>query len=622
MQAAITLMRRFQVPMVCATIAGVLCALPCSAHAQTAFTYQGVLKQNNAPVNGSMHLRFQLWDALSGGTQIGSDLDIPSATLDNGMFTAALDFGTSAFDGSPRWLAVQVVTGGGSTVTTLSPRQAVSPAPYALHAMRMSDGAMPATYSAPIAMTSFSNQFTGQFDGSGAGLTSLNASSLASGIVPDDRLPVELVRNSTTNAFAADNHFLAKVGIGTASPQWPLDVKSDSSENDAQAILGELTNTNGGQIAAAVRGMNRDTNAHGFGVHGSHDGNGIGVRGTALGDSGTGVAGQTSSTTGSPVAVYGFTNSPNGYAGFFSGGRNFFGGNVGIGTLSPSINLALGTDGTGVTSLSSNNLSLFTNYSERLRVSTFGNIGIGTAVPATRLQLIGGTFHAEMSDTSTGARTILGWATGTTGATRGVYGRSDSSNGSAFGVYGLAPVTGFGVYAEGRLAATGTKSFRIDHPLDPANKYLLHYCAESPEPLNTYSGNEITDERGYAVVTLPAYFEAINIDVRYQLTVIDDTDSDDFVLAKIAREVRDNTFVIRTNQPHVKVSWRIEARRNDAWVRAYGAPVEVDKPEGEQGLYQNPELYGLPAELAINPPMTQHPQEHVVALEQQIEERE
>ncbi len=602
-----------------AAIAVALSALPRIAAAQAAFTYQGVLKQGGAPVSGAVHLRFQLWNAESGGSQIGGDFDVPAAMLDNGLFTANLDFGAMAFDGSLRWLAVQVVTGGGSTVTTLSPRQPVSPSPYALHAMSIGDGAMPSTYNQPVAMNSFSNQFTGSFFGSGAGLTDLNALSLSSGTVPDERLPVELVRSSTTNAFVADNHFLAKVGIGTASPQHTLEVKSDSSENATHAILGEMTNTNGGTASAAVRGIQRSTSALGIGVYGSHDGTGYGVHGSVAGTSGIAVFGSATNPSGAAIGVRGLTNSPTGYAGQFLGGRNYFGGNVGIWAQDPVIALAIGTNNTGIQTPASNILAIHTNGIARMSFSSIGNIGIGTTNPATRLQMIGGTFHAEMSDTSSGARTILGWATGTTGVTRGVYGRSDSNSGSAFGVYGLAPATGFGVYAEGRLGASGTKSFRIDHPLDPANKYLMHYCAESPEPLNIYSGNEITDQRGYAVVTLPAYFESINADVRYQLTVIDDADSDDFVLAKIAREVRDNTFVIRTSHPHVKVSWRIEARRNDAWVRAYGAPVEIDKPEGEQGLYQNPELFNMPATMGTHPPMTQHPQEHVIALEQREE---
>lgn len=95
----------------------------------TAFTYQGRLKQNGVPVTGTFWLRFQLWTGLTGGLQTGS-VDVPSQSVVDGLFTASLDFGAT-FEGTPRWLEVQVVSNGGSTVTTLSPRQPLTPIPYA-----------------------------------------------------------------------------------------------------------------------------------------------------------------------------------------------------------------------------------------------------------------------------------------------------------------------------------------------------------------------------------------------------------------------------------------------------------------------------------------------------------
>ena len=109
----------------------------------------------------------------------------------------------------------------------------------------------------------------------------------------------------------------------------------------------------------------------------------------------------------------------------------------------------------------------------------------------------------------------------------------------------------YGVYAVGRLGATGTKSFRIDHPLHPENKYLLHYCTEGPEPLNVYGGSVTTDADGAA-------------------------------------------WVARRGLG------RVEAVRNDAWVRTYGAPVELDKDMAERGKYQHPELHGQPVELGMD----------------------
>jgi hypothetical protein len=44
-------------------------------------------------------------------------------------------------------------------------------------------------------------------------------------------------------------------------------------------------------------------------------------------------------------------------------------------------------------------------------------------------------------------------------------------------------------------------SFKIDHPLDPANKYLYHSFVESPDMKNMYDGNVTTDEAGLATVS-------------------------------------------------------------------------------------------------------------------------
>jgi len=124
----------------------------------------------------------------------------------------------------------------------------------------------------------------------------------------------------------------------------------------------------------------------------------------------------------------------------------------------------------------------------------------------------------------------------------------------------------------GNLNVNGTKNFRIDHPLDPENKFLVHAAIESNEVLNKYSGNVVTDKKGVAIVELPDYFEKINTDFRYQLTVIGE-----FAQAIIAKEVHQNHFEIHTNKPRVKVSWEITARRTDQYLRENPFLQEVSK---------------------------------------------
>ncbi len=155
------------------------------------------------------------------------------------------------------------------------------------------------------------------------------------------------------------------------------------------------------------------------------------------------------------------------------------------------------------------------------------------------------------------------------------------------GVGGSSQIGG-GLTVSGTLCATSlcaaVKAFRIDHPLDPANKYLYHTSVESPDMMNIYNGNVETDERGHAMVELPPWFEALNRDFRYQLTVLDKSE-DDFVLVKVLRKIDGNRFTIKSSRPHVEVSWQVTGIRQDAWANANRIPVEASKPEAERGKY-------------------------------------
>jgi hypothetical protein len=133
--------------------------------------------------------------------------------------------------------------------------------------------------------------------------------------------------------------------------------------------------------------------------------------------------------------------------------------------------------------------------------------------------------------------------------------------------------------------------FKIDHPLDPANKYLLHSFVESPDMMNIYNGNVITGANGEAVVTLPDYFEALNRDFRYLLTVIGQ-----FAQAIVESEIADSRFTIKTDQPKVKVSWQVTGIRHDHFANKNPFLVEQTKPESERGFYLHPELFNTPEE--------------------------
>ena len=192
--------------------------------------------------------------------------------------------------------------------------------------------------------------------------------------------------------------------------------------------------------------------------------------------------------------------------------------------------------------------------------------------------------------------------TGTTSLSGGVVGGLTVNNGMTIknievpGNVALEVTSG--VKVDGDLWVGGniqksSGTFKIDHPLDPANKYLYHSFVESPDMMNIYNGNVVTDARGMAIVELPSYFEALNQDFRYQLTVIGQ-----FAQAIVATEIANNRFTIQTDKPAVKVSWQVTGIRHDAYADAHRVVVEEEKPEKERGTYLHPELFGAQPENA------------------------
>jgi hypothetical protein len=150
------------------------------------------------------------------------------------------------------------------------------------------------------------------------------------------------------------------------------------------------------------------------------------------------------------------------------------------------------------------------------------------------------------------------------------------------------------VEVEGTLSKD-SGSFKIDHPLDPANKYLYHSFVESPDMMNIYNGNVTTNAAGEAVITLPEWFETLNRDFRYQLTVLGQ-----FAQAIVSSKVANHQFSIKTDKPDVEVSWQVTGIRQDAWANAHRIPVEEMKAEKERGFYRHPELYNAPPEKSIS----------------------
>ncbi len=535
-----------RVTATCVAAALLVSAAQAQALLGSQFTYQGRLLSNGVPVTGTVDVQFALMNNESAGSVVAGPLVANNVAVSGGVFTVPVDFGFAVFDGNARWLEIAVrMPAGSGGYTTLLPRQPLTAAPYAL--------AMP-------------------------------------GLSPDGQQnlglqPGHYLAASPTDAFNYSGKTLGNYALGWFADPW--------SGTGATAWLSGYSGLKffaGSQPRLAITetglvGVGTTSPAAQFHVAGGTS------NGVIRADSSSANAVLNLTTLGQIDWHVGVDRA--------DGGKLKIGPAVGFGT-------------------------------EALVATSAGNIGLGTTNPQARLHIDGGTAGTSLSVSSAGtdpnsqyfavvggtngphSTGVYGVTNAATGQGVGVQGNSYSASGvgvagsalaaigNTIGVYGhAASPTGYAVYAIGRFAASGTKSFQIDHPLDPANRLLSHYCIEGPEPLNVYSGNVTTDAAGYATVQLPDYFEALNRDFRYQLTVIDEADSADFVAAKVVRGIRDNAFVVRTSQPNMAVSWRVEGVRNDRFVQAYGAPVEADKTAEQRGKYLQPELYGQPAEKGL-----------------------
>ena len=481
-----------------------------------------------------------------------------------GLFTVVLnaggELGASVFEGSKRWLEISV------NGTPLSPRQELTAAPYAAFSLapwasspgsisyeggNVGIGTAAPASKLDIAATGEGAEllrlsterpwaFRQIYSGSGTGLQLYSTVGLKT---------FQVTASGGTNVatfFADDTN--PRLGVGRDAPIYSFDVRARAGirlglDGNGGGALVLANNTNDNRIFMEAENSTASGSAAELLLTGWHGGN---VPLLTLAADTTSIRGKANVVT-APGSL-GLEHTD------------------GFRRLSTYVSANGGWLGT----VSNDPLRFFVNDGgASMGINTDGTVDIGGHLSLAQLSVVAGPVQTAIK-----------------------------GQGQGYGVYGTGGL--YGVFSNGNLSASGTKSFRIDHPSDPANKYLLHYCAEAPEPLNVYSGTVTTDAKGEAWVQLPAYFESINKDFRYTLTVVDDSDGDAFVLAKVAREIRNGRFKIRTSAPGTKVCWEVKGTRNDPWMKQHGMPIEVEKSKAERGTYQHPELYGQPAEKGLD----------------------
>jgi trimeric autotransporter adhesin len=380
---------------------------------------------------------------------------------------------------------------------------------------------------------------------------------IPSGGVSDVAAGTDIIVNNPTGPTATVNLDTTKVPQLAAANSFTNNNKILGAGSGFALVITQPTATNGGAGTPALESAGADADPNGLQV------GGVGV--TAFG--GNGGTANVSGAGGNAI------NSFGGSAGNGNGGVGISAaGGFGVGGDSVST----GSGGAGVVATGGDS-DLF-----------FGGDGIDAT---------GGAGGQGNNFSSTSGNGVV--ATGGQGGFQeadGTGGFFTGGTAGGFGGFGIEVFAGSdsAAFFEGDIVVTGaisagTKDFKIDHPLDPANKYLAHASIESSEMINIYTGNVTTDSQGDAQVRLPDWFEAVNTDFRYQLTVIGQ-----FAQAIVNSRVSNHQFGIKTDKPNVDVSWQIAGVRQDAFAKAHPLVVEQEKNARERGFYLHPELYGAP----------------------------
>jgi hypothetical protein len=478
------------------------------AQTSTSFTYQGVLKESGAAANGSFDMGFSLWNAMSGGAQVGATVNAPAQGVVAGLFSIELDFGATAFGDSQFWLEI-VVDG-----STLTPRLPITGSPFSVQTrgifvdaagnigigtttpvddlhiwgdaatLRIQDDDDPASYTllednSPDRFLLLKRRSFGQslidIDPDPADGVSRSWVRFFRGVNTTGLKQALFYRGDNTLAVSAsigvdgtNSWFQAhggNLGIGTASPTRPLHVEGNALGG---TIFGNNSSSSGGR---GVQG--RAESITGRGVYGeatATTGANSGVYGTSASTSGTGVYGEATTTTGTNSGVHGTSASPSG-TGVYGEATATTGSAAGV------YGTATSRDGFGV--------------------SGFVYDGVGVIGRSTLFRGVTGESESGIG------------VNGSSSTSVGVRGGAWASTGLNYGVYGLTQSpSGYGVWSDGDFGSSGVKSFVQPHPNDPS-KEIRFVCLEGNESGTYFRGSTQLDG-GRAYIEVPEEFSFVS----------------------------------------------------------------------------------------------------------------
>lgn len=383
------------------------------------------------------------------------------------------------------------------------------------------------------------------------------------------------------------------VSIGTDTPKKKLYVYNDGGAVvDTTSIFVANSTGAGHPVAIVANATNTVFNSSGIGMRANGGLTGVFSQAIGIGNNTGathyGVIGSSSgNSTGTMYGLFGTADSSG-----FSVGSRAFASTVGmLGNVDVSNNNTFAIPFGAFTPYKASVLGYTSGSNLNLINANVGAMGVANSSNVYYNIGLNGIAKTPSGSSSSLSIGVAGEAYGGNTYQIGVYGYTDTPF-----VSGSIRRSGF---FEDTFEVLGTLkktsgTFRIDHPLDPANKYLDHSFVESPDMMNIYNGNVVTDSRGMATIQLPSYFMALNKDFRYQLTAIGE-----FAQVIVKEKIKDNKFVIQSDKPNIEVSWQITGIRNDPYAVKNRIVDEVEKTGVAKGKYLYPELYNQPAEKGI-----------------------
>ena len=576
----------------CAITAFVFLLSGQSARAQipTKFNYQAIVRGNAGTVivNKPLGMRFSIRDGSATGavqyseTQLTTTNAYGLVNLQVGAGTVATgSFAAITWAGGNKFLQVEIDTTGSANYISLATVELIA-VPYALQAQQAAQSQQAGHAAAA--------------DSAGKSATAKVADS--AGKSATAKVADSAGKSATAKvADSAGKSATAKIADSAGKSS-----TAGTAVNFSGSLAGDVAGTQNATVIQnnAVTAAKISAGQVVKGINGLKDN----ITLVGGGGSSIGVAGNTITVTGTSGTITGVNSPVSGTSGLSGGGTS---GNVNLSVIyagSGNTVAAARSDhdhaGQFWTAASGNTLTLQTSS------PSFNSAALELDVTNASSQAAG--LFAQTFSTNSNSAAVVGQASGN-GGTAGVLGIGLGNGtyailGSAQGAGSYAGVFGGNVIVTGSIAkASG--SFKIDHPLDPANKYLSHSFVESPDMMNIYNGNIVLDGNGEAMVTLPDWFEALNRDFRYQLTALGKPSPNLY----IAKEISGNQFRIAGGTPGAKVSWTVTGIRHDAYANAHRIPVEEQKTAAERGKYLNPEVFGKSRSQAVYPMPTIQPRQ-------------